>query len=131
MMAQPVPVVRSRPSAIALTVLFAVLGLVTGCATAAASSEWGGGVATPLAAPTVVIKNFAFGPAAVTVAPGTKVTVINEDQATHTLTARDRSFDTGPITGGRRAEITAPATPGHYPYFCGIHQYMTGTLTVQ
>lgn len=79
----------------------------------------------------MVVRNFTFVPASVSLTPGTRVTVLNEDQAPHTLTARDESFDTGGIPGGQRREITAPTEPGDYPYICTLHPYMTGTLTVQ
>ena len=83
---------------------------------------------------TIVIKNFAFSPSELTVAPGTKVTVRNEDSATHTLTAaapHDRVFDTGDLAGGATTTFTAPATPGSYSYICLMHQFMHGTLTVR
>lgn len=128
----PATGIRSRPSAILLTALLAALGLVVGCGTTATSGRDSGG--PPAAVPasnTVVIKDFTFVPASLTVAPGTKITVINEDQAPHTVTANDKSFDTRTIPGGQRGEITAPSKSGSYPYLCTIHQYMTGTLLVQ
>jgi plastocyanin len=134
-MTPPVTAIRLRPTAILLTMLVAVLGLVLGCGGAAGSSAGGGGGSGPVADPatpdTIVIKDFAFVPASLTVAPGTKITVINQDQAPHTVTANTKSFDTGTIVGGQRGEITAPTRPGNYPYICTIHQYMTGTLVVQ
>jgi plastocyanin len=127
--------IRLRPTVILLTMLVAMLGLVLGCGGGAGSSAGGGGSSGPVAAPTtsdtIVIKNFAFVPASLTAAPGTKITVINQDQAPHTVTANDKSFDTSTIAGGQRGEITAPTRPGNYPYICTIHQYMTGTLVVQ
>jgi hypothetical protein len=36
-----------------------------------------------------------------------KITAINQDEAPHTVTADDKSFDTGTISGGQRGEITA------------------------
>jgi plastocyanin len=134
-MTRPTTAIRWRPTVILLTMLVAVLGLVLGCGGGAGSSAGGGGSSGPAAAPTtpdtIVIKNFAFVPASLTVAPGTKITVINQDQAPHTVTANDKSFDTGTIAGGQRGEVTAPTRPGNYPYICTIHQYMTGTLVVQ
>ena len=41
---------------------------------------------------TVRIDNFTFGPAALTVAPGTTVTWINDDDIPHTVVADDKSF---------------------------------------
>ncbi|MGW6156296.1 cupredoxin domain-containing protein [Streptomyces sp. NPDC055144] len=79
----------------------------------------------------VTIKNFAFHPAKFEVSPGTKITVTNEDSATHTLTADDKSFDTGNLAQGESATITAPSKPGSYSYICTIHPNMKGTLTVR
>ncbi|HEX5346217.1 MAG TPA: cupredoxin family copper-binding protein [Pseudonocardiaceae bacterium] len=135
MITSPTAAIRLRPTAIVLTMLVAVLGLVLGCGGSAGSPAGGGGsggpAATPSAPDTIVIKNFTFMPASLTVAPGTKITVINQDQAPHTVTADDKSFDSRTISGGQRGEITAPTKPGSYPYICTIHQYMKGTLIVQ
>jgi plastocyanin len=80
-----------------------------------------------MSADSVVIGNFAFGPVSLVAAPGKKITVINQDRASHTLTARDKSFDTGTIAGGQRGEITAPSSPGTYPYLCSIYGAFTHT----
>jgi plastocyanin len=81
---------------------------------------------------TVVIKNFMFSPATLSVSPGTVVTVRNEDSVTHTLTdkADPGLFNTGDIRPGQVKTFKAPGKAGSYPYFCTIHQYMTGTLVV-
>ncbi|MGH3538268.1 MAG: cupredoxin domain-containing protein [Pseudonocardiaceae bacterium] len=133
MITSPTAAIRLCPTAIVLTMLVAVLGLVLGCGGGAGSPAGGGGgpAATPSAPDTIVIKNFTFMPASLTVAPGTKITVINQDQAPHTVTADDKSFDSRTISGGQRGEITAPTKPGSYPYICTIHQYMKGTLIVK
>ena len=133
MMTSPTAAIRLRRTAVLLTMLVAVVGLVLGCGGDAGSPAGGGGgpAAPPGAADSIVIKNFSFGPASLTVAPGTKITVINEDQAPHTVTANDKSFDSGNIAGGQRGAVTAPTKPGSYPYICTIHQYMMGTLIVK
>ncbi|MFF8414579.1 cupredoxin domain-containing protein [Streptomyces omiyaensis] len=80
----------------------------------------------------IVIEDFRFEPADLTVSPGAKVSVVNEDSAPHTVTAEDPSaFDTSTIEGGRTATFTAPSTAGAYRYLCGIHPSMMGTLTVR
>ncbi|MFF2080068.1 cupredoxin domain-containing protein [Kitasatospora sp. NPDC058162] len=93
---------------------------------------------TPVASPAqsstgalqVTIKNFAFSPATLTVGPGQQVTVMNQDTVAHTLTASDKSFDTGPIQPGASATFTTPQQTGDHPYICTIHPFMHGTLTV-
>lgn len=80
-------------------------------------------------APVIQIRDFAFGGGA-TAAPGGPVTVVNADSVAHTLTAADRSFDSGTLDPGGRATITAPTAPGTYRFVCTIHPSMTGTLTV-
>ena len=79
----------------------------------------------------IVIDNFTFSPATLTVTPGEKVTVVNKDSTTHTVTATgNKAFDTGDIASGATTTFTAPSTDGSYPYICTIHQFMHGTLTV-
>ena len=62
--------------------------------------------------------------------PGAHVTVTNTDKVAHTLTARSGTFDTGLIQPGQSVTIIAPSADGTYPYFCSVHQYMSGTLVV-
>jgi plastocyanin len=123
----------SRAMAILLAAVIAVLGLVVSYGSAAGSTNVGDRTAavSTILPNTVVIKNFAFGPATMVVAPGTKITVVNQDKAPHTVTAVNKSFDTGTIAGGQRGVLTAPSTPGTYPYVCTIHPSMTGTLIVK
>ena len=84
----------------------------------------------PVAAITVVIKNFAFIPADFTVAPGATVAVLNQDAALHTLTADNREFNTGNVARGVLATFQAPTQPGKYPYHSILQPYMTGVLRV-
>nr|MDQ3571104.1 cupredoxin domain-containing protein [Actinomycetota bacterium] len=79
---------------------------------------------------TIVIKDFKFEPKTLEVAPGAEVTVKNEDGAAHTVTAGDRSFDTGNIAGSAQKEITVPGA-GQVSYRCDIHQYMTGVIQIR
>jgi plastocyanin len=82
---------------------------------------------------TITIKNFMFSPDSLTVAPGAVVTVRNEDSVTHTLTdkADQNAFNTGPVGPNQTKTFKAPDKAGSYPFFCMIHQYMTGTLVVR
>ncbi|MGH9297393.1 MAG: cupredoxin domain-containing protein [Acidimicrobiales bacterium] len=85
---------------------------------------------------TVHIKNFMFHPMTFSVSPGEKIRVKNEDSVAHTLTAMpgaasNGKFNTGSVGPGQTVTMSAPTKPGKYPFFCTIHQYMTGTLTVR
>ena len=51
-------------------------------------------------ADTVDIKDFSFSPKRITVKAGQPITVANEDNVTHTLTANNGAFDTGDLGGG-------------------------------
>jgi plastocyanin len=84
--------------------------------------------------------NPAYEPNPLTVKVGDTIAVENKDIAPHTVTngkdATDptmgKLFDTSIINAGDSAEIVAAdLDPGEYPYFCSVHPYMTGTLTVQ
>ncbi|HEY4402745.1 MAG TPA: cupredoxin domain-containing protein [Acidimicrobiia bacterium] len=78
---------------------------------------------------TVVIKNFSFSPKPITVKTGSTITVINDDNTTHTLTANNRAFDTGDVGGGQEGRITVNRA-GTFAYHCTIHTFMTGTARV-
>jgi plastocyanin len=84
--------------------------------------------------------NPAYDPNPLTVKVGDTIAVENKDIAPHTVTngkdATDptmgKLFDTSIINAGDSAEIVAASMdPGEYAYFCSVHPYMTGTLTVQ
>jgi cytochrome c oxidase subunit II len=84
--------------------------------------------------------NPAYEPNPLTVKVGDTIAVENKDTTPHTVTngkdATDptmgKLFDTSIINAGDSGEIVASdLDPGEYPYFCSVHPYMTGTLTVQ
>lgn len=105
-------------------------------------------VATVTLAPTVAraadvtthvhIKDLAFGPKVVRVAPGTTVVWTNEDDVVHTVTsgttADDDRWTTSPgIAPGATFSHTF-AGVGTYPYYCKPHFYneaMHGTIEVR
>jgi plastocyanin len=87
----------------------------------------------PVAGPDqVVIANFAFGPATLTVPRGTTVTWINQDEDAHTVTAAGDKpmFKSPPLDTGDRYAFKFD-TPGTYTYFCSIHPAMRGTVVVR
>jgi plastocyanin len=79
----------------------------------------------------VTIKDFAFqGP--VSVAPGAKVMVTNDDSSTHSVTSDQAGlFDVDVTASGGTATFTAPTKPGSYPYHCKYHGNMQATLVVK
>ena len=83
------------------------------------------------AAGTIKIDNFTFGPQALTVAVGTTVTWINQDDIPHIVVSSDgKSFRSKVLDTGDRFSFTF-ARPGSFGYFCSIHPHMTGTVLVK
>jgi plastocyanin len=117
-----------RVPTIALALLVPVVALVTVLITLNVTSEGTSATGAAGTAGTAIsIKNFQFSPNPIVVRAGTAVTVTNADGTVHTLTADDKSFDTGKLDGGAKASIMI-AKPGKYSYHCDIHNYMTGTI---
>ena len=79
----------------------------------------------------VSIANFAFDPHAIEVAAGTTIEWTNDDTAPHTATSTQapKSFDSKDLAKGETYSETF-TEPGTYQYYCQIHNYMTGTITV-
>ena len=80
-----------------------------------------------------------FDPEELTAKKGDEVTVVNQDTVPHTVTSGTgstdpnsaKSFDTSIINGGESATISlAQVEPGQYDYYCMIHPYMSGKITV-
>jgi plastocyanin len=80
----------------------------------------------------VTIDNFAFGPAILTIAPGTKVTWTNKDEEPHTVTSADGGvlFKSPALDTDDKFSFTFDK-PGTYRYFCSIHPHMVGTIVVK
>jgi plastocyanin len=98
----------------------------TGAATQASTTSG----ATAATGDAVDIKNFAFAPATLNVKQGATLTFTNDDQAPHTATADNKSFDTGTLNPGDTKTVTFKA-PGTVAYTCAIHPFMHGTIVVQ
>jgi len=128
--------VTARSPLVVLLALAAVAGgVAAGCggddddpATPAAAMAQGGagGASTDL----VAIADFAFDPETVTVDAGTKLTWTNDDEAPHTATADDGSFDTGTLKLDDTGAV-ALDQPGTYTYYCRFHPFMKGTVEVR
>ncbi|MGH8713102.1 MAG: cupredoxin domain-containing protein [Casimicrobiaceae bacterium] len=79
--------------------------------------------------PSVKIDNFTFGPASLTVAVGTTVTWINEDDIPHAIAASDKSFKSKALDTDDTYAFTF-TKPGSYEYFCSLHPQMKATIVV-
>lgn len=88
---------------------------------------------------TVVIKNFEFAPATVTVSSGSTVRWENADVANHQVTSgvvdgnrpRPDGRVASPLFFRGEAFVAAFPGPGTYPYYCGVHPWMRGTIVVR
>jgi len=78
----------------------------------------------------IVIENFSFEPATLTVKAGTTVTWVNHDDEPHTATATDKRFNSKTLDNGDRFSQEFD-TPGTYNYYCALHPKMTGKIIVK
>jgi plastocyanin len=78
----------------------------------------------------VVLRNTTFVPGRIQIAAGTTVVWRNEDQLIHTVTANDKSFDSGLLQPGKTYRRTFDK-PGQYPYYCLPHPFMKGVVVVR
>jgi len=76
--------------------------------------------------------SISFSPLQVTLVIGVNNTVtwVNDDNAAHTVTAKDGSFGSGNIGSGASYTHTF-TTPGTYTYYCAYHSWMVGTVVVK
>ena len=122
-----------RLPTIVLALLVPVVALVTVLVTlnvtddSSSSASSTSSAATSGSGTAISIKNFQFSPDPIKVKAGAEITVTNDDGTAHTLTADDKSFETGNLDGGAKQRITVDK-PGKYAYHCAIHNYMTGTI---
>lgn len=94
---------------VALGISFTAMGLAPG-GQAPAQAEGSGAI---------TIDQFQYAPAELAAKAGQAITVTNNDDFPHTVTAKDGSFDvTVPAKG--TAQVTAPKA-GDFPYTCTMH----------
>jgi plastocyanin len=81
-----------------------------------------------------------FDPKELTAKAGDEINVVNKDNVPHTVTSgtgvndanKGAAFDTNIIAVGESAKISlAEVDPGQYDYFCTVHPFMTGKITVE
>jgi len=78
---------------------------------------------------TVDIRDHAFNPAQLNVAPGTTVTFVNNDTEPHTATADSGLFDTGVLQPGYSFDVYLEGS-GTVTYHCELHPDMQGSIVV-
>src|SRR5829696_1677786 len=107
----------------------------------------GGGGAAAGGGPTINILEGAavqgspdYDPDELTASAGAEVTVVNQDTVPHTVTSGTgpqasnsaQLFDTSLINPSESATVSlAQVSPGQYDYYCMVHPYMTGKISVQ
>jgi plastocyanin len=96
----------------------------TATATATASAT-----AAPSGA-TITIAGMNFGQP-LTVPPGAKITIKNNDSAEHSVTSDTAGKFDVEVEGNEQGSLTAPSEPGEYAYHCTYHPSMHGTLIVK
>lgn len=83
--------------------------------------------------------NPSYTPDSITVSKGDVITVSNEDTVPHTVTSGSgpqdpnsaKLFDTSIIMAAESGEVdTATLEAGEYQYYCTVHPFMTGLITV-
>ena len=77
----------------------------------------------------VMIDNFTFEPAQLTVKVGTTVTWTNRDDIPHTVVSPSKFRSKTMDTDGTFSFTFTSA--GEYKYFCSLHPHMTGMVKVE
>jgi copper-containing nitrite reductase len=121
-------------ASIGATGLFAVQNGTAGPATSSSTTTASGAsvhVAIPSGSGTNT-SSTGYSPASITVVIGVNNTVVwtNKDSVPHTVTAVDKSFDSGNMNAGDAFTYTF-TTAGTYQYTCSYHPWMKGTVVVK
>jgi plastocyanin len=82
------------------------------------------------AAPSITIDNFSFTPREITVAAGTTVTWVNQDDVPHTVVSTNQKFRSKALDTDDQFSFTFNDS-GTYAYFCSVHPMMTGKVIVK
>ena len=109
--------------AVLVTIAVSASGAFSGATGSAGSARVESGPVT------IGIRDLAFRNGTRTVVAGTTVTWRNSDGTTHTVTATDKSFASGDLAGGRTYAHRFPSI-GRFPYYCSIHPFMKGVVSV-
>jgi plastocyanin len=121
--------VRMITHRVSLRVLAFTVGAIMAAGTGSGLGQIVAKAATPEA---VVIRDFSFTPATITVAPGTEVTWTNQDNEPHRVVnaADPKLFQSAALDTNDKYSFKFDKQ-GTYRYFCSIHPRMTGTIVVK
>ncbi|HEX5721977.1 MAG TPA: cupredoxin family copper-binding protein [Acidimicrobiia bacterium] len=78
----------------------------------------------------LMIENFKFVPDPITIRAGDSIIWTNGDPVGHNAQASDNSFKT-PLFFSDDSATVRFDTAGTFPYFCGAHPEMVGTVIVE
>ncbi|MEO8458737.1 MAG: cupredoxin domain-containing protein [Chloroflexota bacterium] len=78
----------------------------------------------------ISVRDYAYNPKVISIPRGAKVTWLNDDKVDHTATDKNGRWDSTVIHNEQEQSVTLTAS-GTYQYYCTIHPYMTGTITVR
>ncbi len=78
----------------------------------------------------IVIDDFDFAPATLTVPVGTTITWTNRDDEAHTVNSVTDIFKSSPMDTDEKFSFKFTA-PGTYPYYCKLHPHMKGQIVVR
>ncbi|HXA56844.1 MAG TPA: cupredoxin family copper-binding protein [Candidatus Acidoferrum sp.] len=107
-----------------------IFGLLAACAVLAAMKPVHAATPEEKAAAEVKIDNFSFSPTELTVAAGTTVTWVNQDDVPHTVVGTGGAFKSKALDTDDKFSFTFDKA-GTYAYFCGVHPMMTGKIVVK
>ena len=101
----------------------------------AAAAAWLLAVCSPASTATadsdqIVVADFAFQPATLTVEVGATVTWLNKDEEPHTVSSDTGLFRSGALDTRGTFQFRFDKA-GTYHYLCSIHPHMTGTIVVR
>jgi nitrite reductase (NO-forming) len=104
----------------------------TATTTTTSSSAVSGPQVTIVSGSAAQTSSIYYSPTNITVVIGVNNTVtwVNDDNAAHTVTAVDGSFNSGNMNPGQTWSYTF-MTPGVYNYYCSYHSWMKGTVIVK
>ncbi len=111
-------VVRSQARSVRRATFAMLAGVALGAPALAATTH------------TVTIVGMVYEPATVQVAPGDRIVWLNRDLVPHTVSALDRSFDSGRIEPGQQWSRVVTAA-GAVDYGCAYHPTMHGRMEVR